>query len=137
MTPAYHQPTRLDEALRLVSKGAQPVAGATALYSGKTRPEGELVDITRLGLSSFQVEPNRITFGATCTLSQLSDAQRREVAAITSALVRLDEGEYGICMDCEQEIDPRRLKALPTAVLCADCARRREMGAVSPLPPSL
>ncbi len=71
------------------------------------------------------------------TLSQLSDAQRREVAAITSALVRLDEGEYGICRDCEQEIDPRRLKALPTAVLCADCARRRELGAVSPLPPTL
>ncbi len=71
------------------------------------------------------------------TLSQLSDAQRREVAAITSALVRLDDGEYGICRDCEQEIDPRRLKALPTAVLCADCARRRELGAVSPLPPTL
>jgi DnaK suppressor protein len=71
------------------------------------------------------------------TLSRLNEAQRREVAAITSALVRLDDGEYGVCMDCEQEIDPRRLKALPTAALCADCARRREMGAVSPLPPSL
>jgi DnaK suppressor protein len=71
------------------------------------------------------------------TLSRLSDAQRREVAAITSALVRLEEGEYGVCRDCEQEIDPRRLKALPTAMLCADCARRRELGAVSSLPPTL
>jgi DnaK suppressor protein len=71
------------------------------------------------------------------TLTQLSDAQRREVAAITSALVRLDEGEYGICKDCEQEIDPRRLQALPTAALCAECARRRELSATSSLPPTL
>jgi DnaK suppressor protein len=71
------------------------------------------------------------------TLARLSDAQRREVGAITAAIVRIDDGEYGFCMDCDQEIDPRRLKALPTALLCTDCARRRERGAVAPLPPTL
>jgi DnaK suppressor protein len=71
------------------------------------------------------------------TLARLSDAQRREVAAITAALARIDDGEYGVCVDCEQEIDPRRLQALPTALLCTDCARRRERSAVAPLPPTL
>lgn len=72
------------------------------------------------------------------TLARLSDAQRREVAAITAAIVRLDEGEYGTCMDCDQEIDPRRMKALPTALLCTDCARRRERNtSMAPLPPTL
>ncbi len=69
--------------------------------------------------------------------ASLSDSQRREVASITSALVRLDAGEYGICADCEQEIDPRRLAALPTALFCADCARRREQGATAMAGPSL
>ncbi len=72
------------------------------------------------------------------TLARLSDAQRREVAGITSALARIDAGEYGVCADCEQEIDPRRLAALPMALLCADCARRREQqGSVQPIPSSL
>jgi len=72
------------------------------------------------------------------TLARLSDAQRREVAAITAAIVRLDEGEYGTCMDCDQEIDPRRMQALPTALLCTDCARRRERNtSIAPLPPTL
>lgn len=71
------------------------------------------------------------------TLASLSNSQRREVAAITSALVRIDAGEYGVCADCEQEIDPRRLAALPTALFCADCARRREQGAAAMIGPSL
>jgi DnaK suppressor protein len=71
------------------------------------------------------------------TLASLSVSQRREVAAITAALVRIDAGEYGVCGDCEQEIDPRRLAALPTALLCTDCARRREQGAQAAIPPSL
>jgi DnaK suppressor protein len=71
------------------------------------------------------------------TLASLSASQRREVAAVTAALVRIDSGEYGICGDCEQEIDPRRLAALPTALLCADCARRREQGREAAIPPSL
>ncbi len=71
------------------------------------------------------------------TLASLSDSQRREIASITAALVRIDAGEYGICADCEQEIDPRRLKALPTALFCADCARRREQGASAMMGPTL
>ncbi len=71
------------------------------------------------------------------TLASLSDAQRREVASITAALIRIDAGEYGVCTDCEQEIDPRRLAALPTALFCTDCARRREQGATAMMGPSM
>jgi DnaK suppressor protein len=60
------------------------------------------------------------------TLSRLGEAQRREVQQIDGALARLDAGEYGRCRDCGQEIDPRRLAALPHAMYCADCAERRE-----------
>jgi DnaK suppressor protein len=60
------------------------------------------------------------------TLARLAEAQRRAVAEIDAALARLARGEFGTCIDCQQEIDPRRLAALPTTVLCGECARRRE-----------
>jgi RNA polymerase-binding transcription factor len=60
------------------------------------------------------------------TLARLTDAERREAGQIDAALARIDAGEYGTCVDCEQEIDPRRLAALPDALLCAECAERRE-----------
>ncbi len=61
------------------------------------------------------------------TLSQLTEAQRREIAQIDAALARIDGGEYGTCLDCGTEIDPKRLLALSYALFCADCATRREM----------
>ncbi len=70
------------------------------------------------------------------TLARLGETQRREIQQIDAAIARLEAGEYGICRDCEQEIDPRRLVALPYALLCAECAGRRERspGAVAEPP---
>jgi len=45
---------------------------------------------------------------------------------IDAALVRLDAGKYGTCFECAKDIPDRRLKALPFAVRCQDCERRRE-----------
>ncbi len=60
------------------------------------------------------------------TLARLSENQRRELAMIDAAIARIDEGEYGVCIDCGLEIDPRRLAALPYALLCTECAQGRE-----------
>jgi DnaK suppressor protein len=64
------------------------------------------------------------------TLSRVGEVQRRQISMIDAALARMAAGDYGICADCETEIDPRRLKALPFAVMCTDCATRRERGLV-------
>lgn len=61
------------------------------------------------------------------TLARLSENQRRELAKIDGAIARIDEGEYGVCVDCGQDIDPRRLAALPYALLCRECAQGREL----------
>ena len=60
------------------------------------------------------------------TLHRLTEAQRTQIHAIDAALGRMEQGEYGVCVDCGQEIDPRRLHALPFTMLCADDATRRE-----------
>ena len=45
---------------------------------------------------------------------------------INEALRRLDEGAYGNCFECGEEIARARLRALPFAVRCKDCEQTRE-----------
>ena len=49
------------------------------------------------------------------------------LAKIGEALARLDEGTFGYCFECGDEIEERRLRALPFAVRCKDCEEAREM----------
>ena len=46
---------------------------------------------------------------------------------IGEALSRLEEGSYGYCFECAEEIAEQRLRALPFAVRCKDCEEAREV----------
>jgi DnaK suppressor protein len=48
------------------------------------------------------------------------------LARVDQALVRLEAGKYGSCVECDGEISERRLHALPFAVRCQACEERRE-----------
>ena len=48
------------------------------------------------------------------------------LSRIDEALVRLEAGEYGACLDCTADIPEPRLRALPFAVRCQACEERRE-----------
>ena len=43
------------------------------------------------------------------------------------ALERIDKGEYGNCVECDNEIKPERLEAVPHARLCINCKSREEL----------
>ncbi len=45
---------------------------------------------------------------------------------IEAALRRIDEGDYGLCIDCDETIDLRRLQAHPAALRCARCQQSYE-----------
>src|SRR6476619_8248320 len=45
---------------------------------------------------------------------------------VNDALMRLEQGDYGNCFDCGEEIAEKRLRALPFAVRCKDCEEARE-----------
>jgi DnaK suppressor protein len=51
----------------------------------------------------------------------LGDREREKLHAIDEALLRIREGEYGICEECEEEIPLGRLKAMPFARHCVRC----------------
>ena len=52
---------------------------------------------------------------------KLGDQESQMVADIDQALLRMEEGSYGICARCGRAIDERRLEALPTARYDAPC----------------
>jgi DnaK suppressor protein len=45
---------------------------------------------------------------------------------VNDALARLEQGNYGNCFECGEEIAEKRLRALPFAVRCKDCEEARE-----------
>ena len=59
-------------------------------------------------------------------LTTLSETARREVMQIDAALGRMDEGMYGECVDCGQEIPIDRLRALPFTLRCQEDQEERE-----------
>ena len=55
------------------------------------------------------------------------DRDRKLIKKIESSLHAIDEGEYGYCEACGEEIGLRRLEARPTARLCIDCKELDEI----------
>jgi DnaK suppressor protein len=57
---------------------------------------------------------------------RIRDRERVLIHKIKEALQRIDEGEYGICVACGEEISERRLLARPVATHCIDCKTELE-----------
>ncbi|MGH0030744.1 MAG: TraR/DksA family transcriptional regulator [Myxococcota bacterium] len=55
-------------------------------------------------------------------LERLDEGGREELARIDAALARIEQGRYGTCDQCGDEIAIGRLEALPFATDCVDCA---------------
>ena len=49
-------------------------------------------------------------------------AAKTRLAGLEYALKRLDDPEFGYCVDCGERIPIKRLLAMPEATLCVDCA---------------
>jgi RNA polymerase-binding transcription factor DksA len=56
-------------------------------------------------------------------LEGIEKSKLQEIGQIREALRRIAQGSYGVCVQCGQAIDPKRLAALPTATRCISCAR--------------
>jgi len=57
---------------------------------------------------------------------QILDRESSLVRHLRLAIDRIKDGSYGICLQCEEEIAPRRLKAIPWAELCIRCQEQAE-----------
>jgi DnaK suppressor protein len=57
-------------------------------------------------------------------LAGIESSAKAELARIRRALVRIDQGTYGVCEACGESIDPARLSVVPDAARCISCAER-------------
>ncbi len=82
-------------------------------------------------------------------LDEVQNAAERELAIrnldresnllrnVRSALRRIDDGTYGICLHCEEEISPKRLAAVPWTPYCIQCQEMADRHQESPESESL
>lgn len=71
-------------------------------------------------------------------LDEVQNAAERELAIrnldresnllrqVRAALRRIDEGTFGVCVHCEEEISPKRIAAVPWTPFCIDCQEQAD-----------
>lgn len=57
---------------------------------------------------------------------KLRDRERQLLAKIDEALGRIDAGSFGLCQECEEPIETKRLEARPVSTLCLKCKEQEE-----------
>jgi len=57
---------------------------------------------------------------------RIRDRERKLINKIREAIERLDEGEFGVCESCGEEIGEARLRARPVTTLCIECKTEQE-----------
>lgn len=55
-------------------------------------------------------------------LEEIARETQISIHHLKAALQRLDDGTYGICVSCGEDISAARLRVIPEATLCVDCA---------------
>jgi DnaK suppressor protein len=61
------------------------------------------------------------------SILRIRDRERKLIFKIQEALQRLENGEYGICEECGEDIGIERLKARPVTTLCIECKSSQEI----------
>jgi DnaK suppressor protein len=59
-------------------------------------------------------------------MDYLGNSAKTEIAMIKQAIVRIDDGQYGMCQVCDGPISKERLEALPYSSMCIKCASNAE-----------
>jgi DnaK suppressor protein len=59
-------------------------------------------------------------------ISRIRERESKLIRKIEYALKRLEDGTFGICEECDEEISGQRLKARPVTTLCIKCKEKQE-----------
>jgi len=101
--------TRQQELRRNVSRTQQ---------DGRSSDEGSAQDIADKAANSYNKE----------FLFHQSNAERQLLQMVEAALARIQEGNFGQCISCGKEINPKRLEAVPWTRHCIECQEKLEQG---------
>ena len=107
--------TRLEQELRNASARLRQMGVADALDELRPVGEGFADEVDGIQVNEWR----EIGFA---TRELLVDRVNR----LSSALDRLDSGEYGTCVECGEDIAPARLRAMPEVETCVTCQEKLE-----------
>jgi DnaK suppressor protein len=94
------------------------------LLKRKVELEEKLTQLSKEKVTDDQIQdPGDQALTSTMETLKLSfqDTEREEYDRILSALKKIEEGTYGICIDCGQPISEKRLKTNPNVARCLIC----------------
>lgn len=97
------------ELLRLVTKSEQ---------DGREADEEATQDVADKAANSYTKE----------FLFHQSDDNRRMLNLVNEALERIKTSSYGLCVACQEEVQAKRLDAVPWARHCIECQEKQEQG---------
>jgi DnaK suppressor protein len=98
-----------EELMRLVSKSDQ---------DGREADEEGTQDLADKAANAYTKE----------FLFHQSNDNRQILTMVNEALDRIKDGSYGICQVCEQEVQTKRLEAVPWARHCIECQEKEDRG---------
>lgn len=102
---------RREELLRTIARTEE---------EGRTADDDPTVDLADKAANSYTKE---FLFGMT-------NSDRTMLAMIDEALKRIKENAYGLCANCQEEVQPKRLDAVPWAKHCVACQEKKEQGLI-------
>jgi RNA polymerase-binding protein DksA len=106
--------------LRARLRGDVSAMADAALNKTRSEASGDLssmpIHMADVGTDNFEQE---------FTLS-LMETEETALEQIESALERIEEGTYGVCLDCGGKIPKTRLNAIPFTPFCVKCASKLE-----------
>jgi len=88
---------------------------------------GETLDTMSKGDDSFPDPIDRAMSESNRSIElRKRDRERKLIQKIKKAIQRTDDGSYGVCDECGEEISESRLKARPETTLCINCKEEQE-----------
>lgn len=117
MTQASQPIRLLEEKLRQHQKALEH-SMLTAVAQGREAGAEDTQDIADQAVSSYQKEFH---------FSQ-GNNRHEQLSLVRLALERIHEGNYGDCLQCGNQIGPKRLEALPWTPYCIECQEKLENG---------
>jgi DnaK suppressor protein len=101
---------------RLKEQMKELIGEAAKTVNDMTVTEGEFPDPT--DRASWESDRN--------FLLRIRERERKLITKIAEALARIEEGAFGICERCGEEISEKRLEVRPVTTLCIKCKEEQE-----------
>jgi len=96
-------------------KGIRTI-GEDALKSASTESVSDMTSFAEAGTDNNERE----------TSLRLAGSESEMLQGVSDAILRIKDGSYGQCIDCEQDIPVKRLEVFPAAKRCVECKSKFE-----------